>query len=128
MITGTISHRRAYINLTVRGPGGQEGDVEFLLDTGFNGVITLPRAACTLLALPYSRPQPIGVADGSRVLLDVYDATLLWDGRPRAVEVLAKDGTALIGMALLDGSDVRLQVTDGGLITIEPLQPATSPP
>jgi clan AA aspartic protease len=128
MITGAISRRRAYINLTVRGPGGQEGDVEFLLDTGFNGAITLPPAACTLLALPYVRPQPTGLADGSRVLLDVHEATLLWDGRSRVVEVLAKDGTALIGMALLDGSDVRLQVTDGGLITIEPLQSATSAP
>ena len=85
MITGAISRRRAYLNLTVRGPGGQEGEVEFVLDTGFTGVITLPPSACNLLALPYVRPQPAGLADGSRIMLDVYEATLLWDGVPRAV-------------------------------------------
>jgi hypothetical protein len=39
----------------------------------------------------------------------------------RAVEILAMDGAPLIGMTLLDGFDVRLQVTDGGLVSIEPL-------
>jgi clan AA aspartic protease len=121
MISGTISRRRAYIHLTVRGPSGQEAEVEFLLDTGFNGVIALPPAACTLIALPYIRPQPARLADGNQVILDVYEATLIWDGVPRDVEVLAKDGAPLIGMALLDGSDVRLQVTEGGLVTIQPL-------
>jgi predicted aspartyl protease len=54
-------------------------------------------------------------------MLDVYEASLLWDGVERAVEVLAMEGAPLIGMALLNGFDVRLQVAEGGLVTIEPL-------
>jgi clan AA aspartic protease len=98
--------------------------VEFVLDTGFTGVITLPPAACTLLALTYVRPQPARLADGSHVMLEVYEATLIWDGAPRDVEVLAKEGSPLIGMTLLDGFDVHLQVTEGGLVTIVPLPPS----
>jgi clan AA aspartic protease len=121
VIAGTISGRRAYVNLSVRGPSEQEGEVEFVLDTGFNGVITLPPAACAALGLPYVRPQPAGIAGGGRIMLEVYECNLLWDGAERNVEVLAMDGAPLIGMTLLDGSDVHLQVAEGGLVTIEAL-------
>lgn len=121
MIAGAISRHRAYVNLSVRSPSGQQAEVEFVLDTGFNGVITLPRAACVALGLPYVRPQPAGVAGGNRIMLEVYECYLLWDGAERDVELLAMDGPPLIGMTLLDGSDVHLQVTEGGLVTIESL-------
>ena len=35
--------------------------------------------------------------------------------------VLAADGTPLIGMSLLRGTRVTVEVEDGGLVTIEPL-------
>ncbi len=61
--------------------------------------------------------MPAALADGSRILLDVYRAVVLWDGSERDIDVLAMGSEPLIGMSLLDGSDVRLQVTDGGLVT-----------
>jgi clan AA aspartic protease len=121
MITGTISQRRAHLDLRVAGPAGQEGEVEFVLDTGFTGAMTLPSAACAALGLSFARVQPVRFADGTRTVLQVYDITLHWGDTPRDVEVLAKAGSPLIGMTLLEGSDVRLQVIDGGLLTIEPL-------
>jgi clan AA aspartic protease len=121
VIKGTISTRRAYVPLRLLGPDGQEGEVEFVLDTGFTAAATLPPAACVRLGLIAERIQPARLADGTQILLDVYEATVIWDGAPREIEVLAKEGAPLIGMTLLDGSDVRLQVTDGGLVTIEPL-------
>jgi clan AA aspartic protease len=127
MITGTISARRAYVPLRVLGPTGQEGEVEFMLDTGFTATATLPPTACVRLGLVTLRIQPVRLADGTRVLLDVYEATVMWDGVPRAIELLAKEGAPLIGMTLLDGSDVRLQVTEGGPVTIEPLRPPSAP-
>ena len=37
MITGTVtSHREAIIRLIVRGPSGQEEEIEAVIDTGFN--------------------------------------------------------------------------------------------
>jgi len=121
MITGHFSQRRAYVNLTVRGPNGQEGTVEFVLDTGFTGATTLPAAACSALGLSTRRIQPARLADGSRVILDVYEAGLLWDGSERLVEVLAMESAPLLGMALLYGSRLTVDVIDGGPITITPL-------
>jgi len=121
MITGTVSRRHALVSLVVRGPQGHSALVEFVIDTGFTGVLTLPADACAALHLPFARYQPSGLADGSQVMLDVYEATLLWDGEERPVEVLAMDSAPLIGMTALDGSDVRLQVTEDGLVTIKPL-------
>lgn len=57
MITGTVARRRAYVSLKVRGLGG-EGDVEFVVDTGFTGVTTLPPAACAALVLPFFAASP----------------------------------------------------------------------
>jgi clan AA aspartic protease len=121
MITGTISARRAYIGLIVRGSSGQEGEVEFVLDTGFTASITLPPAACTLLGLRLLGHHPARLADRSRVFLDVYQATVLWDGSERVIRVLAMDGAPLVGMTLLDGHEVRLQVVEGGTVTIDSL-------
>lgn len=121
MIAGTISNHRAYVNLSIRTPDGREHEIETVLDTGFTGVLTLPPAAVAALSLPYVGPQPARLADGSPVMLALHELTLLWDGEERPVEVLSMDGAPLIGMALLDGSDVHLQVTEGGLVSIEPL-------
>jgi len=121
MLTGTVVNGRAFVNLTLRGPDGRVGSADFVLDTGFTGAFTLPTADCAALGLPFVRRQPAGLADGSPVTLRVYEATLLWDGEERPVEVLAMDSAPLIGMTALAGSDVRLQVAENGLVTIEPL-------
>jgi clan AA aspartic protease len=121
VIMGTVTNRRAYVTLTIRTPDGQEHQIEAVLDTGFTGVLTMPPAAVAALGLPYIGPQPATLADGSPIMLALYELTLLWDGEERLVEVLAMEGAALIGMTLLDGSDVHLQVTDGGVVRIEPL-------
>jgi clan AA aspartic protease len=120
MIRGTVSRRRAYAQLTVRGLGGQ-GDVEFAVDTGFTGMTTLPPTACTSLTLTFLRRQPSFVANRGRIVVDVYELTLLWDDTDRVIEVLALEGTPLLGMALLEGHEVRIQAADGGQVTIEPL-------
>jgi clan AA aspartic protease len=121
VITGNVTRLHALVGLTLRGPDGRKGEAEFVLDTGFTGYLTLPPAACSALGLAYLRPQPANLADRSPVMLDVYEAVLVWNGQERAVEVLAMEGAALLGMLALNGSDVRLQVTEGGLVTIESL-------
>jgi clan AA aspartic protease len=118
LITGTVSNRRAHVALQVKGPAGQEGQVDFLLDTGFSGTLTLPSTACQALGLSQSHFQPARLADGSQVMLDVYNATVVWDGAERAVAVFAAQGVPLLGMSLLVGFEVCLQVVDGGLVTI----------
>jgi clan AA aspartic protease len=120
MITGNVARRRAYVQLTVHGLGGQ-GEVEFAVDTGFTGMTTLPPAACITLALTFLRRQPSFIANRGRITVDVYEMTLDWEDAERSVEVLALEGTPLIGMTLLDGYELRVQAVEDGLVTIERL-------
>ena len=53
--------------------------------------------------------------------MDVYDASIEWDGQVRPILVLEADDVPLIGMALLYGSRLTIDVVDGGAVTIEPL-------
>jgi clan AA aspartic protease len=120
MITGFVSNTRAYVPLSLQGSAEREAQVEFVLDTGFGGYLTLPPAACTLLGLTYIRPQPVRMADGDRVILEVHEVRLSWHGEERTAEVLAKDGAPLLGMGLLKGSRLEITVQDGGNVAILP--------
>ena len=43
MITGIVTDRReAVIRLKVRGPTGQDQEIEAIIDTGFDGWLSLP--------------------------------------------------------------------------------------
>jgi len=53
--------------------------------------------------------------------MDVFEATVLWDDQTRHVAVLATQGDVLVGMAMLAGHRVTLEVEDGGSVTIEAL-------
>jgi clan AA aspartic protease len=121
VITGTVLHRRILIQLVLRGFSDQEAELEFVLDTGFTGVLTLPPSICEALELQYVRPQPANLADGSSVILEVYQAVLVWHSGVYDVEVLAMEGAPLIGMTLLEDSEARFQGREDGLASIGPL-------
>ena len=121
MTIGTVSHRRILVDLILRGPTGTEAEVEFVLDTGFTGVLTMLPSVCEALGLHYVRPQPASLAEGSSVILEAYQAALLWNRDEYDVEILAMDGTPLIGMTLLETSEVCFQGSEGSLVRIGPL-------
>jgi predicted aspartyl protease len=61
------------------------------------------------------------LGDGSLHQFDVYVATVIWDGQARTVETDAADTTPLVGVGLLYGHDLRIQMVEGGMVTIEAL-------
>ncbi len=115
MITGTVNaDSEAVIRLVVQGPAGHVHEVKAIIDTGFNGFLTLPSALVTMLGLTrLSRGRAL-LANGSEELFDIYGVTVLWDGQQRYVEADAVDTTPLVGMSLLDGYDLHIRVADGG--------------
>lgn len=122
MITGAItSNREAVISIVVRHSESQEMQVEAVIDTGFNGFLTLPRQLIADLALPLAGTTQAALGDGSATLLDVFEATVLWDKQERDVVVLEVEGEVLVGMSILSGYRVTLEVEDGGAVTIEAL-------
>ena len=91
-----------------------------MIDTGFNGFLTLPRAMVHTLQLPLAGNRRVTLGDGSTVVLDLYLATVLWDTQPREVLVLAAEGGSLMGMAMLYGHRVILHIVDNGDVLIDP--------
>jgi clan AA aspartic protease len=92
-----------------------------LIDTGYDGWLSLPSALITELGLPWRERGRAIMADGSESVFDVYDATLVWDRRRRRVPVDQTDIEALVGMALLDGYRLDAEIRAGGKVVIEPL-------
>ena len=59
------------------------------------------------------------MANGSEGLFDIYGVTVLWDGQQKYVEADAVDTAPLVGMSLLAGYDLHIQVADGGQVVIQ---------
>ena len=63
MIEGTVNaSREAVVPLTVASPAGRMQPIDAVIDTGFNGFLTLPAALVSELRLPFvlvaARPWP----------------------------------------------------------------------
>ncbi len=121
MMTGTITNKRAHLERPVRGAGGQ-GMVEFTVDTGYTAYLTLPPSYCEALQLPFVRDEEAYMANGSLVWTEIYSVLLDWDGEERAVEVIAVESEPLIGMTLLDGYDLLMEVRENGVVRIQKSQ------
>ena len=120
MIEGVVnSAYEAVVTLTLRGPAGQTREIDAVVDTGFNGFLTLPPALVAELGLPFASIGQATLADGSEVAFDVYGVTVLWDGAARLVEADEADASPLLGMALLAAHSLYVEVADGGSVLIQ---------
>lgn len=123
MITGVVQSAKGRIRLTVRGLGGREQEVEAVIDTGYTASLTLPPAVVAALGLQWWGTDRFTLADGSRCLFDVYVARVEWDGKVRTILVDEMVGDARIGMRLLRGHELRMQVRPRGKVSIKRLPP-----
>ncbi|HMC66077.1 MAG TPA: clan AA aspartic protease [Gemmataceae bacterium] len=122
MIIGAVNAAlEAIIPLSVQEAAGTAHPMDAVIDTGFNGSLTLAPTLVAALGLSWLCRQQGQLADGSIQAFDVYTATVIWDGQPRTVEVEAADGDPLVGMELLEGHDLRIQVVPGGPVTVTAL-------
>ena len=87
-------------------------------DNRLLGHFALPASIIERLALEPLGQLPALLGDGRRVVLAVYDATVVWEGAEREVEALHSDAGALVGMALLHGSELRIGVRPGGPVSV----------
>jgi len=122
MIEGQVNpFREPLVRLTLHGPEGQQQEVEAVVDTGFNGTLTLPPSIIEALGLPFRRQGRAVLADGSETLFRVFAGHVDWFGEQRRISVDEADTEPLAGMTLLYGCDLHVQVIDGGAVHISPL-------
>lgn len=122
MIQGVVNASfDAVVRLPIRGRSGQSLEVEAIVDTGFNGFLTLPSSLVAELGLPSISRGSALLADGREVEFDVYRVELLWDGRTRYVRADATGSRPLIGMSLLHRHGLYVEVVEGGRVEVAKL-------
>jgi clan AA aspartic protease len=124
MIKGKVVAREAVVSLEIRSRGAAPQTIQAAIDTGYNGYLTLPKALVSTLQLQLAGYRRATLADGSSVILESYLATITWHGKPRDVLISQTTGIPLIGMALLHGNRLTLDVLDGGDVLIDALPPS----
>ena len=123
MIKGSVNAElEVVVRLTVRGPYGERTRIETIVDTGYDGSLSLPPDAISELGLPWCRRDEAFLADGSICIFDVYEATVIWNRRRLIVPVDGADTSPLLGTALLDGHILNAEFKPGGAVTIRPLR------
>ena len=122
MITGKISPNiEARITVEMIRRDGLTHLVEVVLDTGFSEDLVLPSDTVHQLELELTLRGNIDMilADGQRTTLPVWTGAVIWHERPRRVSVIESSGEALLGMNLLLGSTLTMDVRIDGDVTIE---------
>ena len=120
MIRGTVNDRKeAIVFLQIIGANGQAVLRQVVIDTGFTGFLTLPLSLVLTLQLPLVETRTYTLGVNNNVDFNLYAVTVEWDGRDRDVLALATDGDPLLGMSMLQGFRLFVDVIDGGDVTIE---------
>ena len=127
MIRGVVtSHYEATIQLFVIGPKGQRELIEAIVDTGFDGWLSLPYSLVNELELPWQGLGQALLADGSECDYDIHDGTVVWDCEERDISIDTSDSDPLVGMRLLEGFVLELPVRKGSPFTICPIPDSTT--
>lgn len=122
MIQGIVNARHeAVVRLRVRGPNGVESDVDAIVDSGFTSSLTLPMPLVAFLGLARESGGIALLADGSVRHYDIFAAEVAWGGAWRTVLVSAVGNESLLGMRLLAGHKLMIDVVPAGLVEILPL-------
>jgi clan AA aspartic protease len=123
MITGIVNDElEATIRLTVRGPSGRICRVDAVIDSGFDGLLSLPPALIAELGLIWQETGSAILADGTMASFDIFEGTIVWDRRNRDIAVDEADTMPLVGTALLSNHRLKADFRPGGKVAIKALR------
>jgi clan AA aspartic protease len=94
-------------------------DIEFIIDTGFDGELALPDDILAMLDVSMSETRFVQLAGGFRQRCDSYEVLLDWNDDERLVEVLTLDGNPLIGNGLWEGFFLQAENVGDGEVSLE---------
>jgi clan AA aspartic protease len=121
VIHGSVVGLQARINVIFSLLDGERSnfEIECVVDTGFEGFLTLPSSIIADLGLPYLIKINANLANNTNVETDVYLATIVWNGVQRDVAVLEMGRRPLIGTALLEDYHLSIDFCEGGTVLVD---------
>lgn len=100
------------------GDSGVPARLETVIDTGFSGLMTLPATTVEQMRLLKIGEARAFLADEIGREFDLYRVDVDWFGESRPIEVLCMGRFPLLGMAMMEGMELRVRVQDEGEITL----------
>ena len=120
MIIGRVRDGFPRIALMLPGKSGPIR-VEFVLDTGFDGELAVPASILNRVDATHVSNRAVQLADGTRRYMPHYELETVWMDEERTIELIALEGRPLLGSLLLSETDVNLEMTEGGEVSVERL-------
>lgn len=119
MITGIVNADfEPIIPLSVCGSDGKIYTQDAIVDTGFNGWLSLPPDLIAQLNLRWKRRGRAILGDGSECIFNVYEAVVVWDGVFLTIPVDEANSEPLVGMSLMEGYQLMVQVFEDGRVEL----------
>lgn len=124
MISGKVdSELEPHVPLALMGADGLAVSLPFVLDTGYNRELSLPRKLIERLGLEWVQVREAELADGSHIEHRVFRGKVLWDGEWREVEIDEADSVPLLGTLLLRGYELKAEMRPRGDVSLKKLPP-----
>jgi clan AA aspartic protease len=118
MIIGIVHDLESIIPLLVCDSNGKIYTQDAIIDTGFDGWLSLPPDLIKQLNLSWKRRGRAILGDGSECVFNVYEAVVLWDGDFLTIPVDEADSEPLVGMSLMEGYQLTVEVFEGGCVEL----------
>ena len=125
MIAGIVNADfEPIILLSICGSDGKVYTQDAIVDTGFNGWLSLPPDLIAQLNLKWKRRGRAILGDGSECVFNIYEAVLIWDGNFLTIPIDEADSEPLVGMSLMEGYQLIVQVFEGGRVKLSKVNTA----
>jgi clan AA aspartic protease len=121
MMQGYVNTAYEAVISIVISHNGKLKSVNAVIDTGFTGFLSLPSSIIAELDLPWTYSDFATLGDGSETLFDIHQASVIWDGQFRDIEINSADTDPLLGMQMLRGYRLQVDTIQGGLVSIAAL-------
>ena len=118
MIHGHVRDNFPRVLLSLPGHQGYI-NIEFVLNTGFEGELSIPSTLISDLNTNFVTNRDILLADGSVRLTPLYEILLDWNDDIRSTEIIVLEGRPLLGTLLLEGSHLQIDMNNGGEVVID---------
>ena len=122
MFSGRVSPRfEPLVPVELVGSDGRIHEIEVVLDTGFDGELSLPAEVIHRLGFPVYDDFVSTLANGRDIGTTGWEGQIMWHGRRRNIVVLETEGSSLMGMWLLWRNRITIENYANGPVLIEEL-------